>query len=321
MNKQICIIIFLLTCRICEGQNLVPNPSFENLLNCPTVPSLACGGPFNDEIAFCTSNWQNVEYGSADYYNACDTGLMGVPNTYFGYQYARTGVAFTGLIIYPPGYNEYIGTFLTTSLIPGVKYYVRFYTNHEPNFQIGYPDSTDVLGALITNGLPDTTSSMLSPTFQGVIPLIAQINNPDGLFLIDTLNWVEVSGSFIATGGENFITIGNFKDTSLTHGHGYFYIDDVVVTTDSLFTIGINENTQNPNLLVFPNPFENKINITVKGNELLEVSLYDVTSRKIFNQSFANSTTINTEQLAKGIYLYEVRNKSGVIKKGKVVKD
>lgn len=72
---------------------------------------------------------------------------------------------------------------------------------------------------------------------------------------------------------------------------------------------------------ISPNPFTDKINITVKTNELLEVSLYDVTSRKIFNQSFTTSTTINTEQLAKGIYLYEVRNKDGVIKKGKVVKE
>lgn len=72
---------------------------------------------------------------------------------------------------------------------------------------------------------------------------------------------------------------------------------------------------------LFPNPFTDKINITVKRNELVEVSLYDVTSRKIVNQSFTNSTSINTEQLSKGIYIYEVRNKNGVIKKGKVVKD
>jgi hypothetical protein len=43
-------------------------------------------------------------------------------------------------------------------------------------------------------------------------------------------------------------------------------------------------------------------------------------------QSFTKSTSINTEQLAKGIYLYEVRNnpdsyRDGVIKKGKVVKE
>jgi para-aminobenzoate synthetase component 1 len=72
---------------------------------------------------------------------------------------------------------------------------------------------------------------------------------------------------------------------------------------------------------ISPNPFSNKINITAKRNEIIEVNLFDVTSRKISNQSFTNSTSINTEQLTKGIYLYEVRIKNGVIKKGKVVKD
>ena len=75
------------------------------------------------------------------------------------------------------------------------------------------------------------------------------------------------------------------------------------------------------NIIVLPNPFTDKINITSKRNEHVEISLFDVTARKVFNQSFTNSTSINTEQLAKGIYLYEVRNKNGVIKKGKVVKD
>jgi len=84
---------------------------------------------------------------------------------------------------------------------------------------------------------------------------------------------------------------------------------------------GIEEQNQDKDILVFPNPMAGKLNITVKKNELVEVTLFDITSRIIFNQSFINSTSINTEQLAKGIYLYEVRNKNGVIKKGKIVKD
>jgi hypothetical protein len=298
----------------------VPNPSFETLLHCPTTPSLACGGPFNDEIAYCTTNWHNVGCGSADYYNSCDTVLMGVPNTYFGYQYARTGVAFTGLIVYPLGYNEYLGTFLTSTLVTGVKYYVRFYTNHEPNMLVVGADTTDALGALLTNGEPDTTGSMIDSTFQGVIHQTAQINNPNGLFLIDTLNWMLVSGSFIATGIENFITIGNFKDTSMTHGFGYYYIDDVYVGTDSLSSESVIENNSNNITSVFPNPFDNKISISTEENEPTQIILYDLSSRKLLQQTFTNSTTINTEQLAKGMYLYTVRNRNGIIKNGKVIK-
>ena len=38
-------------------------------------------------------------------------------------------------------------------------------------------------------------------------------------------------------------------------------------------------------------------------------------------EKFTCSTVLNAEQLAKGVYLYELRNKAGVSKKGKVVKD
>lgn len=75
---------------------------------------------------------------------------------------------------------------------------------------------------------------------------------------------------------------------------------------------------------VYPNPFTDKLNTTLKTNEPLQLNLYDITSREILTQTFTNTTTINTEQLAKGIYIYEVRNPGApgeVIKKGKVVKE
>jgi hypothetical protein len=86
-------------------------------------------------------------------------------------------------------------------------------------------------------------------------------------------------------------------------------------------SVGINENPAPSSMEVYPDPFSDKLNIKTKRNELDEVKFYDVLGRNISKQSFTNSTTINTELFAKGIYLYEVRNKNGVIKKGKVVKD
>ena len=64
----------------------------------------------------------------------------------------------------------------------------------------------------------------------------------------------------------------------------------------------------------------------IKDNKDYEITFFDFTGRKIFTESFSNDATINTEQFAKGIYLYEVRNKNGsdndqVIGKGKIVKE
>ena len=63
------------------------------------------------------------------------------------------------------------------------------------------------------------------------------------------------------------------------------------------------------------------LNIQTSGNALVEIILYDIASRKLLQQKFNNSVSLDTEQLSKGIYLYELRNKNGVIKKGKVVKE
>jgi hypothetical protein len=88
-------------------------------------------------------------------------------------------------------------------------------------------------------------------------------------------------------------------------------------------TVGIQSEITNPKseISLSPNPFSNKLTITTKTNEPLEITLFDITSRKLLQQQFTNSTSINTSHLSKGIYIYELHNKNGFIKKGKVVKD
>ncbi|HKR04241.1 MAG TPA: T9SS type A sorting domain-containing protein [Bacteroidia bacterium] len=85
-------------------------------------------------------------------------------------------------------------------------------------------------------------------------------------------------------------------------------------------------NLQSSIFNISPNPFSNEINISSTANDLSEIILYDITSRKLLQQTFTGSASINTSQLSKGIYLYEVRNnpdsyRDGIIKKGKVVKE
>jgi len=127
--------------------------------------------------------------------------------------------------------------------------------------------------------------------------------------------------------GTGFIMLGvstttgalvHSKNLNLPTGEGFFVIQKPGCTC---ITTGIDETTiYEDDLNVFPNPFSDRINITSNNKDVSEFILYDIASRKILTQSFVNSTSINTEQLVKGIYLYEVHNKNGVIEKGKVVK-
>jgi len=71
---------------------------------------------------------------------------------------------------------------------------------------------------------------------------------------------------------------------------------------------------------LYPNPFFDNLTFAATDNVPTTVSLYNFFGQQILQQTFTNSTTINTDQLAGGIYFYELRNDKGTLKTGKVVK-
>jgi|SRR5688572_16880957 len=83
----------------------------------------------------------------------------------------------------------------------------------------------------------------------------------------------------------------------------------------------VNEIQNKSSVTVFPNPFSNELNFTTGNYEHSEIILCDIASRRILHQIFTNSISLNTEQLARGLYLYEVRDKNGLCTKGKIVKN
>ncbi|MEO8087635.1 MAG: T9SS type A sorting domain-containing protein [Bacteroidota bacterium] len=103
--------------------------------------------------------------------------------------------------------------------------------------------------------------------------------------------------------------------------------DDLHMTTQNI-SVQVNAATgiedvsdTNDGIIVYPNPITDDLNIKTFNNESTEIILFDITGRNLLQKKFTNTTTLNTEQLAQGIYTYEVKNKSGVIKNGKVVKN
>jgi uncharacterized delta-60 repeat protein len=71
---------------------------------------------------------------------------------------------------------------------------------------------------------------------------------------------------------------------------------------------------------VYPNPFSGQLTLRLANNMQATIILYDIFSRQILQETFANSATIYTDQLADGIYFYELKNKSGTIATGKIIK-
>jgi hypothetical protein len=71
---------------------------------------------------------------------------------------------------------------------------------------------------------------------------------------------------------------------------------------------------------ITPNPFFTQLTITHSTTEPTSIILSNICAQQILQQTFINSTTINTEHLADGIYFYELRNEKGMVRKGKVIK-
>ncbi|MES2132861.1 MAG: gliding motility-associated C-terminal domain-containing protein [Bacteroidota bacterium] len=232
-RKYFFLIIISLFVLKSQSQNVVPNPSFENFTSCPT------GGQFYKLTPWCGLA------GGEDAFNTCfntvvgpGPGGFGIPYTFFGFQYPRTGNGITYIMIIRIGSGtqdnrEYIHVPLIKPLKAGKTYCGTMYLNLYNQSKY----TTDKIGMYFSSA--PYICNQAFPTPQVIAPLnvVPQIDNPGGNFITDTLNWMEVSGSFTATGNEQYLTIGNFYNDAATNtvvvnpSSGYsvtfFFIDDV----------------------------------------------------------------------------------------------
>ncbi|MDF2438873.1 MAG: repeat protein [Bacteroidota bacterium] len=133
---------------------------------------------------------------------------------------------------------------------------------------------------------------------------VAQHPKPEGL----------TSGDINNDGMPDIVSVGDFTNVQLLYN----------ITAGACGTSGLGVDNQSDHVAearLFPNPFSGILTFTLSDAEPASFILYDISSRIILREDFRSSATIGTGHLAKGIYLYEMRNKNGIIKKGKVIKD
>ncbi|MBX2959877.1 MAG: T9SS type A sorting domain-containing protein [Flavobacteriales bacterium] len=205
--------------------NLVPNPSFENLSQCPTFPSqLGYAVPWFQPY----TDTNGVQQSSTDLYSSCCSGFCGLTNNVKGSQLPRTGNSYIGISFYIGSaiYREYIEVKLNDSLINNEAYCVTFYASladkdnyAASNFGVHFSEDSCLQ-------IQITDSSIFHP---------AQAINPNSNIVTDKINWTPIELQYLAQGGENFITIGGFDPNNIivigggTVNQAYYYIDDVSV--------------------------------------------------------------------------------------------
>lgn len=306
----ITLFLFQLSQFLQSQTNLVPNPSFETYTLCPNNAA---------QLNRC-NNWFSPTTGTPDYFNACApaNSYFNVPVTEVGFSPANSGSAMAGIdviddIFGGPIFREYLAIKLVTPLISTKKYFITYYARLSDSSRYSTNQINLFFGDSIKKNTYDT------------INVIPQISNLPTNFVSSKISWTKLRGNFIANGTEKFLYIGDFKhpinnDTLYVTGGGrklyytfaYYFIDDICVSDDSLYSENFATYIQSfdlNNLKIYPNPIKNVLfleNYEADSN----FKLYDILGSEIIIYNVKGGE-INLAELKSGVYIlkYETKNK------------
>ena len=212
-----CTLLFALNS---FGQNLITNPSFENI----TLP----------EFEIFPWGWyaESIEYANEWFPGYITPDLINHDSTAFWMYFARystltldslyqlyeedaefffparTGTNYVTSVIYcdyADHIKEILGYELENELIAGEEYCMRFHVKLGTGFVTGI----DQIGAFFYDEYRSSNNILSWETWQTFEP---QISSPIGEPIIDTVEWTTISGSFIADGTEKYIYFGVFEN-------------------------------------------------------------------------------------------------------------
>lgn len=322
------ILLMLSQSNISAQQNLIYNGDFELYSSCPAGGSSPFSLPY--EITKCLG-WDAPTYATSDYFNVCNNSIgggVGIPSNDIGYQNTHSGNAYCGFYAYARSgggcsgstfWWEYIQGRFTQPLTAGHIYNIGFYVS----LADGSNTAVKQLGFYISN---TAVGNNCSPAPLSYNP---QITNTGSGYLSDTMNWVLISGNYTALGGEQYITIGNFKDSVTTdtlilsplqpgdESTSYYYIDrgsSIDITdTNTIAKCSVHQ-LKAPNIFT---PNLDGINDVWKLNDscftLTHTFIYNRWGIKVFDTdlpgNYWDGHTTSGEPCSEGVYYYILRYK------------
>jgi hypothetical protein len=318
MRNLLLFLFLLILIDVNSQTNLVPNWSFEDIISCPHDQGFT--------FYSYTPPWFSPNGGTPDLYNSCDNNVttsdsgLGVPHNWSGYQQAHTGSGYAGFAWEQSDDCEYLSVKLISPLKDGKKYCISFFVN--PGNYTYYV--IDRIGACIS------MDSLHTPAFCGYLHYIPQIESPTGVIISDTVNWTEISGEYIAAGGEQYITIGCFRPDSMVqmvyndtiHPPGmwpYYFLDDVSVYYCGDDTLGVNEIAANKsNFNIYPNPAKDNFSIEllnqIEKNGKAFISVYNIQGQLLIQQPIRQTKTeVDISTLATGVYIVKIEDSTNTI--------
>ncbi len=297
-----------------HAQNLVPNPSFEEYLECPFSTA---------ELDNQVVDWYSWQM-TPDFFHSCSDeidGFAGVPENVWGFQWPMTGEAYAALITFEdhnPNGREYVAAQLIEPLVVGQQYYMVFHTSLcDGGLNINRKCATNNLGMRF---FVNPTYSYFPPDQSFHVDNFAHLNH--GEIIADDDNWVKIEGWFTADDIYNWVAIGNFFDDDNTDTNilndtgqcwGYYYIENICIASDSADCdelLSSNSRTEENNYLrVYPNPVSEELFVEVETGWIQALSLFDIQGKVIrsFTKLSSPSIKINVSNLQKGIYVLRIQ--------------
>lgn len=293
------------------AQNLVPNPSFEEYIECPNL--------WNQMER--ATGWSAYR-GTPDYLNACNEGGMAsVPLNFAGNRYAADGEAYAAIIALelggPPNWREHLGGELITPLIPDLPVFLSFKV------------------IMATDGIQDDCRySVDGVGMRFTMEPYAQNNNfplPNDAAIhlttapLDMTEWTMVSGVYVPDSAYRYIVLGGFFNDDLItpvqfnpNGNidrAFAFIDDICVSYDPAECGGVTSLPEHSQmrLRAFPNPFTSDLRVSLDGpaRSGMEIWLQDLLGRRVWSgrvQAGQDSFTIDGTRLPEGLYVISGEN-------------
>jgi hypothetical protein len=297
------------TAAVLGQTNLIPNWSFEELRWPDSeFPCPSSGGGIS------LTNYWGSAHGSVDYFNSCsneDWSNFGVPNNQYGYQNAFEGEAYGHLAAYSIFFDnarEYLWMELPDSLKSGQGYLFKCHVSLADSVNFAVANIGALFTSVDTRFLPIDSFIVAKP----------QVESPDSFVLEEKENWMEISGQFVAQGGEKYMTIGVFRsEDQLTvqqvSSHpplvnnwdaSSYLIDGVELYEDN--SIGIAEQEQEV-FNLWPNPTDGQVNLSYEVQEAQKLmwEVTDITGRRVHLQPLQGNAgkAILGVRLPAGVYI------------------
>lgn len=228
MRVSTVLVLGLSTLNAIAQENLVPNGSFE-----------ATEGKIKKVGAIASATgWTSPTAVQADLFVPGKVLEINVPDNMYGKEDAKEGSNYAGIVAFSVGNKvprSYLMTKLSTPLKKGMRYCVKF----SLSLADGSKYASNQIGI-------NFSKKQFGTEDKGIIKDVAHVlhANNETKKINQMYNWDQVCGIYEATGGEKFITIGNFYPDANTSSEtnrknkdlkinqivaAYYYIDDVSV--------------------------------------------------------------------------------------------